>query len=413
MSKCKHSSLRWMIPIAIPFLVVLTATHAQTSAKKATPATGSVTGEVTCADTNAPARFAVVTLEPIPPEKPPEDTRTADEHPANATATTDLEGRFALDKVAAGRYYVIGHLAGYLNPLARFDPEQLKAMTEETRKELAKLVPVIDVEPGQSATVALRLEHASELSGTVLYDDGSPAVGLHIQLLQKGKDGKLTPVSSERIDWTGGSGSNATTDDRGRYRLTGMPPGEYAVRASLPTGSIEVGGLFGSGGISIDIQNEGDEGMSIYTGDVFRRKNARTFKVGEGDQVGGADITIAIGGLHSVRGAVTAKRDGHAVNRGQVNLLYADDQESARSVHVEEDGSFVLAYVPEEKYILRVSGAADNETVELHPSPQLTMRQDKPVRSYGDAEVPLLVQGDVSGLELAVPDVAGNKPLAE
>ena len=106
-------------------------------------------------------------------------------------------------------------------------------------------------------------------------------------------------------------------------------------------------------------------------------------------------------------------RDGHAINRGQVNLLYADDQESARSVHIEEDGSFVLAYVPEEKYILRVSGAADNEMVELHPYPQLTMRQDKPVRSYGDAEVSLQLQGDVSGLELAVPDIVGNKPLAE
>ena len=387
--------------------------RAQTSAKKAVPATGSVTGEVTCADTNAPARFAVVTLEPVPSEKSPAGSKKAEENSTNATATTDLEGRFVLDKVAPGRYYVIGHLAGYLNPLARFDPEQLKAMTDDTRRELAKVVPVLDVEPGQSATVALRLERASELSGTVLYDDGSPAVGIHIQLQQKGKDGKLAPVSSERIDWTGGSGSNATTDDRGHYRLAGMPPGEYAVRASLPMGNIYVGGLFGAGGISIDVQNDSDEGMSVYTGDVFRRKNAKTFKVGEGDQVAGADITIVIGGLHSVRGTVTAKRDGHAVNRGQVNLLYADDQESARTVHVEEDGSFVLAYVPEEKYILRVSGAADGETVVTHPVPQMTMRQDKEVRNFGDVEMPLIVQGDVTGLELAAPDLAATKASTE
>ena len=169
----------------------------------------------------------------------------------------------------------------------------------------------------------------------------------------------------------------------------------------------------GSAGASISTVGPDGSGLSIYSGDVFRKKDAKTVKVGEGDLVGGQDITIAIGGLHTVRGTVTAKRDGHALNSGEVTLLYADDQEEVRSVRVEDDGSFVLLYVPEDKYILRATGGADTETVELHPSPQLSMRQEKQMRRYGSVEIPVVVQGDLSGLELAAPDAAAEKVAQE
>ena len=385
----------------------------QASSKKA--ATGAVIGEVTCADTNAPARFAVVTLEPVPAEKSAATPKKADETAMNATATTDLEGRFEMSKVAVGRYYVLASLTGYLNPLARFSPDDLhaNAMTEETRKELAKSVPIVDVEAGESAAVTLRLEHASEIGGTVLYDDGSPAIELRIQLMRKDKNGNLVEAQPELIAGWSSMGSHAFTDDHGRYELLGIPPAEYAVRVSLPTVKISVGGLLGSAGASISTVGPDESGLSIYSGDVFRKKDAKTVKVGEGELVGGQDITIAIGGLHTVRGTVTAKRDGHALNSGEVTLLYADDQEEVRSVRVEDDGSFVLLYVPEDKYILRATGGADTETVELHPSPQLSMRQEKQMRRYGSVEIPVVVQGDLSGLELAAPDAAAEKVAQE
>lgn len=383
----------------------------QTAGKKAEASTGAVTGQVTCADTNAPARFAGVTLEPVLEGKDTAAQKEKQDTGTNATATTDLDGRFELDKVAVGRYYLLGTMAGYLNPLARFDQEQLHAMSEETRKELSKVVPIVDVEAGQAAAVTLRMERASELSGTVLYDDGSPAVGLEVQLLRKDKDGKLAPVNSELIDWMGiYQFPNAMTDDRGRYRVIGTPPGEYAVRASLPTGKISVGGLL-SGGASISTNSSDEEGgnLSVYSGDVFRRKSAKTLKIGESDQADGVDIKIPLAGLHTVRGTVTAKRDGHALNKGEVDLLYTDDEEPARHVRVGEDGSFQLNYVPEDKYILRVSSGADTEQVEIHPYPEMTVRQDKVIQSYGSVEMPLLVQGDVSGVELAAPDASAEK----
>lgn len=85
--------------IAISILFLVAGATAQKNSKKIEAPGGSVSGVVICADTNAPARFAVVTLESLPPEK-----QTTGNKPTvnwsdgglgtNATATTDLEGRF-------------------------------------------------------------------------------------------------------------------------------------------------------------------------------------------------------------------------------------------------------------------------------------------------------------------------------
>jgi hypothetical protein len=278
-------------------------------------------------------------------------------------------------------------------------------MSEETRKELAKAVPIVDVEANQAATVTLRLEHASEVDGTVLYDDDSPAVGLLVQLMQRDKDGKLKEIN------IGDDGVMARTDDRGHYRMIGTSVGSYLVRASLPTGSATLMGVYGGSSPNTSLENGGSP--RIYLGDTFRNRDAKVVKVGEGDQVGGLDITIPVAGLHTVRGTVRAKRDGHALNRGQVELLYADDREPVRSVQVDSEGNFALTYVPEDRYILHLKGAADGEDVEIHPFQEMTVLQSKVVRNYGDAEMPLIVQADVNGVDLAAPDAAAEKVASE
>jgi hypothetical protein len=383
-------------------VVVLTfaAAVGQGQAKKNGPAsavtTGVVAGLVTCADTNAPARSAVVALERVPEQPSEAAAKNQEDSGINPTATTDMEGRFLLEKVAAGRYYVVARLTGYLNPLARFSEKQLRAPDDETRKELARTVVMVSVGANQAATANLRLEHASELNGTVLYDDGSPAVGLEVQLLRKDKDGSLSPLPPAAVNGMGlfGSIAETDTDDRGRYRVIGAPAGEYALRVILPA------------------QKEG-EGLSIYLGDTFRKKDARVVKIGEVEQSGGLDITIASDGLHSVRGTVVAKVDGHPVSRARVELLYADDRELIRTTEIgrdsDEGGSFEFSYVPAGQYILRLIDAIDTERLERYAL-NSNFTDEKLVHRYDVAEMPVIVQGDVSGVELAAPEVVAVKP---
>lgn len=378
---------------------------AQEPAKPAEPPTGTVTGQVMCADTNLPARFALVTLEPMPGDGAKSQAKNTTTQ-MNATAKTDLDGRFVMEKVHPGQYYVVGFLAGYLNPLMRYGEEQLRKMSPETRTKLTKELTIVNVEAGQGAVVMLRLEHASEVSGTISYDDGSPAIGLEVNLLRKTTGGELDELNTAMLAGMGLTGFRSITDDRGQYRIFGAPSGEYAVRATLPMDKVEMSGLL-SGGISYSINN-GPDKLNMYSGSKFRKKDAATVKVGEGEVVGGVDITVPVASLHTIQGTVTAKRDGHLLNYGKVELRFADDAaedaETVRSVEIAKDGSFAIISVPEGNYLLRTAGGADTEIEEIHPYPDMTVKRNKPVRNYGNIEVPLLVKEDVAGLALAVPD---------
>lgn len=394
-------------------LAISTAAFGQGTTKKPESTTGTVSGSVTCADTNAPARFAVVTLERVPEEKAataesPNRKWLDDESGMNSTTTTDLEGHFVIEKVPAGRYFVVGILSGYMGPLSRFDHDDLKTMSEETRKEMLRLVPTVSVEAGQTAQSVIRLEHASELGGVVSYDDGSPAIHLKVHLLRKTKGGEITSMDGIMIP---GFGSEVDTDDRGHFRMIGVPAGEYSISASMHLEKIAFAGLI-SGGLSVNSSSDGGGEVTIYSGNKFRMKDAKITKVGEGEQLGGLDITIPLAGLHKVQGVVTAKRDGHPLNKGHVELLYADDGKQAQYAEVDGEGNFALPYVPEDKYIVLVTGGADTDLIHRHEF-NSNFTEEKIVRNYGEAELSVTVQGDIDGLELTAPDIAANKASAQ
>jgi hypothetical protein len=392
-----------MLPVALPSLV-------SAQAKKAEPPTGVVTGQVSCADTNAPARFAVVTLERVPDEKERADPKAKSnwlegEGSMNATATTDLEGRFVIDKVPVGRYFVIGILSGYMGPLSRFDHDDLTKISAETRKEMLRLVPTVNVEAGQAAQVTIRLDHASELSGTVLYDDGSPAIHLQVKLLRKTKTGEIASMDGIVVP---GFGAQVETDDRGRYRLIGVPPGEYSVAVTIRLEKVAFAGLLGDGGVSINVWGSRGGEVNIYSGNKFRKKDAKITKVSEGEQLGGLDVTIPLAGLHKVQGTVTAKRDGHPLNKGKVALLYEDDGAEAQYADVDRDGNFELPYVPEDRYLLRVTGGEDTELIQKHEF-NSNFTEEKTLKKYGQVDTPLIVQADMTSLELAAPEFTEAK----
>ena len=68
MTQLRHWHRHFLVLLASVFAVAL-GLHGQQAAKKGEPATGTVAGSVSCADTNAPARFALVTLQRVPSEK--------------------------------------------------------------------------------------------------------------------------------------------------------------------------------------------------------------------------------------------------------------------------------------------------------------------------------------------------------
>jgi len=153
-----------------------------------------VTGTVTCADTKRASAFCRGDARACAAGERRADQENARRDMMNSTATTDLEGRFVIEKVPVGRYFVVGLLPGYHGAAVAI--RSRRPRKDEQRNPQGDAQAGADgkrrAEPGSANEPAPR--SASELSGTVLYDDGSPAIHLLIHLLHKDKNGEITSV---------------------------------------------------------------------------------------------------------------------------------------------------------------------------------------------------------------------------
>ena len=116
----------------VAFGLALARAQTATSVPEAAPApepTGSVSGHVYCADTNQPARLAVVTLQSAPRKigAGPAKQVDPDAQSVPPTVRTGLDGSFFFPKVKPGTYFLIADYAGYLSPIAKLSPEEMRS----------------------------------------------------------------------------------------------------------------------------------------------------------------------------------------------------------------------------------------------------------------------------------------------
>lgn len=194
----------------------------------------------------------------------------------------------------------------------------------------------------------------------------------------------------------------AQTDDKGYFRISGLPAGKYVAETTFPTTSVSYGGLFGGPSI-VNIRNNESTALKVYSGNVFRSKDAKVVELVAGEERDGADITIPLLGLHSISGSILALSDGHPVNSAHILLLYADDKTTLRNIDLDEEGRFSFVYLPEGEYILRVTDAADTVKETKHEGP-MHYEVDKPVHTYGSVDQPILLHADVPSLIINVPE---------
>lgn len=364
-------------------------------AKKPDPTKGVVTGIVLCADTGKPARFATVTLTASP--KKDEKIDRDDPLPAAESTVTDLDGRFRLEAVEPGHYFAFATLDGYLDPAIGLDPARIRAVSTFWGQRLDSIdqwkdhLTEVSVHVHRVSEVTLQIERGAEIGGTVTFDDGSPAIGMHFQLSRKTEKGSWTDVGLSLLDsWS----IHTVSDGHGRFNITGLPAGEYTVCALMPADSQ-------------------DAAPRICLGNTFRKKDAATVKVHAGEAFSGADINIPLSGLHNVAGTVSALADGHPLASATLRLLYSDDREKARESMLLEDGSFSFEYVAEGKYILQVSGAKDARQGDSAPAPADSNAggaKAKGTPLYANKEVPITVLDDVDDIQVNLSTTPPDKP---
>jgi len=126
------------------------------------PPTARVVGHVYCADTNAPARLATVTLRPVPARDAKGKYKyNSDSLQLKVTVMTSTDGAFAIEHVEPGAYYVIADLPGYLTHDWQFTDEEVRHPTPEMLDHIDKTFPKVQVEHGGTAEIEIQLQRGA------------------------------------------------------------------------------------------------------------------------------------------------------------------------------------------------------------------------------------------------------------
>ena len=386
--------------LSTAFGVLVSPAFAQRPPADKVPALGTISGRVTCADTNSPARMATVAIE-LESDLEAYTQRTKDSAPIHITSVrTSLDGSFLVPKVPPGSYYIFASSPGYLSVINKVanTEEQLFHPDKKIIELYRKNVPHVSVQSNQTAQVDLLLERGSAVSGTVLFDDGSPAAGLAVKLLVKQED--------KWVEFHYGFShvfSEPRTDDRGTYRIANLPPREYLLQVDLEVGGKTYTSIAGGSTSEAEFAEDPTYSIPVYTGGLFSTRDAKPFTLGQGEERPGEDLQIPLTKLHRLTGNIVAAADGHVLNSGEVDLLTAGNSaQVAVSKLTLSNNYFNFSFVPEGDYVLRAYGE-DVEYIEkgnswrnLHP--------------YSPSDLPIHIDGDKTGVVISLPESSTKLP---
>ena len=389
-------------------------------AQQPAPLGGTVTGHVTLSDTQRPARFATVLLFEVPATVTPASAPAADaKDDAQALAAlkaglaafngaslvqteTDEEGAFTAAGVAPGDYYVFAAVPGYLQPV-----NQVKAALE-AGADPAKPLPgvlVVHVAAARESTADVAIDRGAAVSGRVVWEDGSPVTKAVVTVAAAKGEKPLPPQYSMVVVGSAlAGGIVAITDDLGRFRIAGLAPGEYYVKAAVQTKS-QFSMQKGKMNFNLS-QAAADKPLTVFAPAGFHQGDGKAVTLAAGQDSEGEDIAIHLGNLHSVSGRMASATDHHGINSGTVSLVDASDKDFSRSASVNEDGTFAIKFVPPGSYTLKAEDAADTvpSTKPANAKGLVNLSSDERVKSYEDATQPVIVaDDDVTGqsVELA------------
>jgi hypothetical protein len=293
---------------------------------RATTATGTavIRGRVFAADSTKPLRRAHITV------SSPELGRDRRE------TSTNLDGRWEVKDLPAGRYTIEVQRAGYL---------QLRYGQRRPR-EAAKPLQILD---GQRLdNVDFTLPRMSVIAGRV-FDETSDAVeGATVFAMRRawfqGKS-RLVPAG------------NAITDDSGGFRLRGLAPGTYYLRANMrDTWTVTENGVDATFGYA-----------PTYHPATASLPDARAVSVGLGQEVANADVFLVPGRAVTVSGTAFDAH-GRALAGQQVNLRQETrGPEMAMfyggaGARVNPDGTFSIKNVVPGEYMIFTTASGEKGT---------------------------------------------------
>ncbi len=266
----------------------------------------SVQGTVTNSVTGAPIARVHVTLQ---------GTNDRDNgQPVRYGTTSGADGKFSLTGIPPGSYAAMGDRVGFV------------ASRSSPREHTLIVLKPEDVKTG----IEIRLTPTGVITGRITNSDGDPVEGAQ--------------VSAES---RGGAGSGVT-DENGQFRIGGLAPGKYALRA-------EQGDMFGGHPeIRTDGTTEVHNATTYYPG-VLTQNEAGKVGVLAGNETNGINIQLVRVPFVRVSGKVIGLPDN--VQQAAIMVSQGDFGNGTQLRH---DGSFETWRLNPGKYTISAAWIAPN-----------------------------------------------------
>ena len=274
---------RWLTMFA-----AATALAAQTA-----PQPASMSGTVTNSVTGEPVLRAHVTVRCIPPGQ--QDQKTYG-------ALTNEKGVFSIAPLPLGECSLDAERVGFVSRQVAGS----YSLSNGTHKEDLKLT----------------LIPTGAITGRVVNAAGQPVEGVNVY-----------------VEMANGGDSGATTDDKGQFRIGGLAPGKYHVKATPESMPLLPPEIRSDG--TIELQN-----AATYYPDSLNAKGSQRLQVRAAAEVSGIDITLVQTPVVQVSGKVTGLPPG-------VKDLMVTTQPEGQDAHVKADGTFSLWRLTPGKYTLQ------------------------------------------------------------
>jgi hypothetical protein len=295
-------------------IVTLVSAQAQQSPPPrdaASPGTGTaaISGRITEKDTGRPIHRALVTLSPAG-------------QPQWLEAIADLEGRYEFTGLAPGEYSLWAGPGEFKDTHLR----QGFGQSDPMDRAAGPPRPAIKLEAGEArAGVDFALTRSLAIEGRVIDELGEPMADVGIVL--------------KRPNGAFYAGQGVASDDRGEYRVFGLPPGRYRVCASAE------GRFFPS-------STQGSRLVDTCYPATDVEANAADVVLTTSDATG-IDIRMQRGGTYSVSGSVVDATGSPA--SGAWIGVHALDNRSVSGSTKSSDGRFVVPGLTPGRYIVRAS----------------------------------------------------------
>lgn len=237
-------------------------------AREVPAGTGVIAGRVVSADTGRPLKRVRVVVSGA--RRP-------------FSASTDDQGRFRIGALPPATYTITASKTGFVDAVFG------------QRRPLTPGTPVPLAEGQQVAGIDLRLNKGGVITGRVADEDGEPLAQAIVTVLRQQYvrgEKQMTPAGLDQ------------SDDRGQFRVFGLPPGEYYVSATA--GGIERLAQQFLPMLAQDTQTTESTGFATtYYPGVITPADATRVKLGPAQELTGVDFPLQIVALATVRGVVT------------------------------------------------------------------------------------------------------------